>query len=83
MSGRIPMRVEAVTKKGLMELVEEAVASGWSAAAACSYLELPPRRLQRWRRRLSSGDGLEDRTPGGNPGSWAHPRRGRRDRGGV
>lgn len=67
LSGPVPGRIEAATKAALVGLVEGAAEAGWSEAAACSYLELSPRRLQRWRRRVASGVGLDDAAPGGNP----------------
>ncbi len=67
LSGRVPGRVDAATKTVLIGLVDGAVAGGWSVAGACRYLELSQRRLQRWRRRVDSGIGLDDHAPGGNP----------------
>lgn len=67
LSGRIPKRVEAATKAGLMGLVDDATVGGWSEAAACRHLGLSARRLQRWRRRLAAVGSLEDHAPGGNP----------------
>ncbi|MGI8516241.1 MAG: helix-turn-helix domain-containing protein [Acidimicrobiia bacterium] len=56
MSGRVPKRVDAATKAALMDLIGRATDAGWSTAQACRYLELPQRRLQRWRNRLADGD---------------------------
>jgi putative transposase len=67
LSGRIPKRIDAATKTALIDLVDEATEAGWSTARACSYLELSQRRLQRWRNRVASGEGLDDHRPGGNP----------------
>ena len=67
LSGRVPGRVDAATKIGLIGLVDGAVAGGWSMAGACRYLELSQRRLQRWHRRVAAGIGLDDHAPGGNP----------------
>jgi len=66
LSGRVPGRVDAVTKTALMDLVDGAVTGGWSVRGACSYLELSPRRLERWRLRVFSGVGLDDLHRGGN-----------------
>jgi len=66
LSGPIPARVDAATKQGLLGLVARANVDGWSITAACSYLELPKRRFERWRNRAGSGD-LVDLAPGGNP----------------
>jgi putative transposase len=46
--------------------VAAAVAAGWATAAACRYLDLPPRRYYRWIRRAAAGQ-LSDQTPGGHP----------------
>ena len=65
-SGRIPARVDTATKTALVELVDHAEAAGWSTGAACRYLELSRRRLERWRHRQRAGHGLADRPSGGN-----------------
>jgi len=67
LSGRIPARVDTATKTTLINLVESAEQGGWTTAAACRYLELSRRRLERWRRRRVDGVGLDDRGSGGNP----------------
>lgn len=67
LSGPVPKRVDAVTKKALINLVEEAVAGGWSVAEACQRLGLSQRRFERWCRRVDAGVGLDDHAPGGNP----------------
>ncbi|GBE22866.1 hypothetical protein BMS3Bbin01_02243 [bacterium BMS3Bbin01] len=67
LSGRVPQRIDAATKTALIGLVDQAVAGGWSVGAACRYLELSQRRLQRWSRRVADGVGLDDAAPGGNP----------------
>ena len=66
MSGPIPARVDQVTKATLLDLVGQAVASGWSTAGACRYLELLKRRYERWCRRAETGT-LADRASGGPP----------------
>ncbi len=48
LSGRIPRRVDAATKAGLLELLDQAAVAGWSAAAACRVLELGELRAWRW-----------------------------------
>ena len=40
LSGRVPARVEAATKAGLLDLLEQAVEAGWQFRAACQVLEL-------------------------------------------
>ena len=67
LSGRVPRRVDAATKQALIGLVDSAEAGGWSTRAACRCLELSQRRLERWRRRVADGAGLDDESPGGNP----------------
>jgi hypothetical protein len=63
LSGRIPPRVDAVTKAGLLALVEDAVDQGWTVRPACAALELGPRRTWRWLERAAA-DRLEDLRPG-------------------
>lgn len=67
LSGRVPRRIDAATKTALIDLVTAAEAGGWSTRAACGYLELSQRRLERWRCRVAAGTGLDNATPGGNP----------------
>lgn len=67
LSGRVPRRVDAATKIGMIGLVDGAVAGGWTARDACRYLEVSQRRLERWRCRMAAGDDLQDAAPGGNP----------------
>ena len=67
LSGRVPRRVDAVTKTALMDLVVRAEAGGCSTRAVCRLLELSQRRLERWRRRVADGEGLDDAAPGGSP----------------
>ena len=50
----------------MIALVTGAVAAGWATAAACRYLDLPPRRYYRWIRRAAAGQ-LSDQSPGGHP----------------
>lgn len=66
LSGRVPRRVDAVTKAGLLELIDRAVKDGWEHRRACNYLELRESRAWRWRRRRGA-DRLDDRPNGGNP----------------
>ena len=67
LSGRVPRRIDAATKTVLIDLVDGALAGGWTTRDACRYLELSPRRLERWRSRVAAGDGLVDSPRGGNP----------------
>ncbi|HEU4398025.1 MAG TPA: integrase core domain-containing protein [Actinomycetota bacterium] len=64
LSGRVPPRVDAVTKAGLLALLEDAVDQGWTVRATCAALELSPRRTWRWLERAAA-DRLEDLRPGG------------------
>ncbi len=66
MSGPIPRRVEAATKAGLLDLLDEALGAGWNLRRACGALELPERRAHRWITRRARGR-LADKTPGGSP----------------
>ena len=50
-----------------MDLVVRAEAGGCSTRVACRWLELSQRRLERWRRRVADGEGLDDAAPGGSP----------------
>ena len=66
LSGRVPRRVDAVTKAGLLDLITEAVDSGWSIRDACRALELKEVRVHRWFGRRARGR-LADGAPGGSP----------------
>jgi putative transposase len=66
LSGRVPARVEAATKAGLLDLVEQAVGAGWEFCVACRVLELGTVRAYRWLGRRAT-DELEDGRPGGSP----------------
>ena len=60
----VPPRVPAGVKGGLLELVDHALERGWTAARACTVLELDARRARRWRRRRGEGC-LDDAASGG------------------
>lgn len=62
-AGPVPARVDAHVKAGLLELVEHATASGWSAHRAGGLLGLDLDRVRRWRARAAAGQ-LDDRRPG-------------------
>jgi len=66
LSGRVPYRVDAATKSGLLDLLDEAVGAGWSMRAACRWLDLSERRAHRWVGRRAGGQ-LADKPPGGAP----------------
>jgi hypothetical protein len=55
LSGRVPRRVDAATKTGLLELIDGVVAEGWDHRRACRVLGLKESRAWRWRIRR---DGL-------------------------
>jgi putative transposase len=65
LSGRVPSRVDAATKAGLLGLLQQAVGAGWEFRAACQVLELGPVRAYRWLGRLAA-DELADHRPGGS-----------------
>lgn len=60
------MRVDAATKAGLLDLLDEALDSGWTLRRACHILELGEVRAHRWIGRRAGGQ-LVDTAPGGNP----------------
>jgi transposase InsO family protein len=66
LSGRVPRRVDAATKAGLLDLIDEAVGAGWKIRRACSVLELGEVRAHRWYARRARGQ-LADAEPGGSP----------------
>lgn len=66
LGGRVPRRVDAATKAGLLELIDVAVGAGWPLRRACRQLELNETRAWRWLVRRDR-DELDDKTPGGNP----------------
>jgi putative transposase len=66
LSGRVPRRVDAATKTGLLELIDGAVEGGWTVRGACRLLELGEGRAWRWMDRRAR-DELADKPPGGNP----------------
>jgi hypothetical protein len=66
LSGRVPSRVDAATKAGLLDLFAQAVGAGWEFRAACRVLELGTVRAYRWLGRLAA-DELADHRPGGSP----------------
>jgi putative transposase len=58
--------VDAATKSGLLDLLEQATRQGWTVRAACQVLELGELRVYRWLGRRVAGE-LEDQAPGGSP----------------
>jgi len=66
LSGRVPRRVDAATKAGLLDLIDGAVEAGWTTRRACSVLELGEVRTHRWYARRARGK-LADASPGGSP----------------
>lgn len=65
LSGRVPRRVDAATKAGLLELIDRSVADGFSHRVACEILQLQQGRAWRWRARRDAGE-LADRPSGGH-----------------
>lgn len=66
LSGQVPRRVDAATKAGLLDLIDEAVEAGWTVRRCCGGLELGEVRAHRWYARRARGQ-LADRSPGGGP----------------
>jgi transposase InsO family protein len=66
LSGRVPRRVDAATKAGLLELVDSAVDAGWTVRRSCGVLGLGEVRAHRWYARRARGE-LADASPGGSP----------------
>ena len=66
LSGRVPRRVDAATKAGLLDLIDSAVEAGWTTRRACGVLELAEVRTHRWYARRARGK-LADASPGGSP----------------
>ena len=66
LGGRVPRRVDAATKAGLVDLLDGALEGGWTLRRACHALEIPERRAHRWIDRRARGQ-LADRAPGGSP----------------
>ncbi|MFH1331221.1 MAG: integrase core domain-containing protein [Actinomycetota bacterium] len=64
MAGPVPVRVDVEVKAGLLELITEAVAEGWSGSRACRVLELNADRARRWRRRRRAGESLDNGSSG-------------------
>jgi putative transposase len=64
LSGRVPHRVDAATKSGLLDLLDSAVGQGSTVRDACRALELGEVRAHRWLARRALGS-LVDRLPGG------------------
>jgi putative transposase len=62
--GPVPPRVDATVKAGLLELVDDGRAAGWSARRAALILGLDLDRVRRWTGRRAAGE-LADRRPGG------------------
>lgn len=66
LSGRVPRRVDAATKSGLLELIDEALEAGMPVREACRVLDVKENRVWRWMDRRTR-DELVDRAPGGQP----------------
>jgi putative transposase len=66
LSGRVPPRVDAATKSGLLALLGQATGQGWTVRATCQVLEVSELRVYRWLGRRAAGQ-LVDQPPGGSP----------------
>ena len=51
----------------MLDLIDDAVAAGWTFRRACAVLAIGTGRVRRWRRRRAAGDELADARPGGHP----------------
>ena len=58
LSGRVPPRVDAATKAGLLDLLEQACGQGWTVRGACQVLEVSELRIYRWLGRRAAGERL-------------------------
>jgi transposase len=58
--------VDAATKAGLLDLLEQALGQGWTVRAACQVLQVSELRVYRWLGRRAA-DQLADQAPGGSP----------------
>lgn len=65
MTGPVPSRVDGPTKHALLDLVDTAVAAGWTSSRACAVLEVDRRRWWRWNQRRAAGLPLDDLASGG------------------
>jgi transposase InsO family protein len=63
LDGVTPHRVEASVKAGLLELVDQARAEGWTLLEACRVLQIAPLRIYRWLERREA-ERLADAKPG-------------------
>jgi transposase InsO family protein len=66
LSGPIPARVDEAAKHTLLNLIDQATATGWPLARAAAALQLDRVRAYRWLARRADGT-LEDKPSGGNP----------------
>ncbi len=51
----------------MLELIDDALAVGWTLKRACKVLQIGTGRARRWRRRRAAGETLTDARPGGAP----------------
>ncbi len=60
--------MDACVKAGLLELIDHAVAEGWSRRRACRLLDVDESRAASWQARHAAGgpEALIDQSPGGN-----------------
>ncbi|MGH3970230.1 MAG: hypothetical protein ACRDTV_19445, partial [Mycobacterium sp.] len=72
LSGRVPRRVDAATKAGLLDLLDGALDGGWTVRRVCHELELGEVRAHRWIARRARGQ-LGDKAPGGSPAHGLRP----------
>lgn len=63
----MPARLSADDKLALLELVDAALAAGWTRQRACDLLEVDVRRVRRWAALRAAGLDLADHPSGGQP----------------
>ena len=67
MIGPVPARVSGTVKAELLQIIDDAVAGGWTPGRACTVLGLDRQRAWRWHARRQAGLTLDDAPSGGNP----------------
>ena len=71
-AGPVPSRVPGPAKAGLLELIGDATAEGFSLRQACNWLAVSHTRVLSWQARPNAGQGLEDAAVGPVAGEVLH-----------